>query len=777
MTLPRLLASTASIPSSSAESICHDFNAKLPANIPFRHFKARCNPNVVVITKSASAACAMRATDNIPYDPVVYRIPDWWQPTTPPFVHNPIITYRRRKKITVVKGPVEPTIPPVTSATKDGWKKWFGNVAAAKAAAIQAAKQKTLKRTAYFAARKADREADYQAKCIRAEAAGRPTPKRKKHRESSDCWLPFVKNEQLVSMILEGRSLQRTKQRMREFEHHCSIPFGDRVYTPYGEKFEYEDGTAALAVRSWLGPISLALFNSSLPKDIRYGNNKETEYSASATCEPRLFALDKSHVVLDRSRRCAFIVDLDRWWPDLAALRADLRRLLPPGFMPNIITYRGAEGGKGGVENPHLCWLLPPGSRVIWQSTLKPRKNYKGQVKLHEMIQAGIVNHLIEIGADPGHTNVAKTKNPLSPGYSIEICDDHFKTMEEWRSFLPTITPNRIEMKRRHKILKVSNQCDVEVRESMAIWNDAKAFRSIEIATAQRLQNPTFIATVKQTGNEAFIDWLYDDNNGVVVKRLLKVHPDSKALRAVLRAQRQFVIDLDRKPGVAGKWCDRGRDAEANAARLRDFGLRPLPSNATKEERVSRAKLLKHWARQRTQNNKKAIHCGLIMEEMERRLAAGITIVKADVVKALTKAGTVSRSVAYAHVDEVLEIVLRTARYQDGTSYQPSHTAHAIETPEAVTELVSRTNPSSVESFDPVNKQLKSPSEAAYPPWVANKDTLILYEDACCLCNEWTKAVATWRSASRRRRYGRIDLADDPEFREIVLQRSIWTHH
>jgi hypothetical protein len=134
------------------------------------------------------------------------------------------------------------------------------------------------------------------------------------------------------------------------------------------------------------------------------------------------------HTVLDKSRRCAFVVDLDGWWPDLGTLRSVLRTLLPPEFMPNLITYRANIEGHG-VENPHLVWLLPPGARVL--SGAGKQK----QIKLHEMIQGGIVNLLIPIGADPGHTNTFKTKCPLTPGWSVEACDDHFQTMQQWRAF------------------------------------------------------------------------------------------------------------------------------------------------------------------------------------------------------------------------------------------------------------------------------------------------------------------------------------------------------
>jgi hypothetical protein len=57
------------------------------------------------------------------------------------------------------------------------------------------------------------------------------------------------------------------------------------------------------------------------------------------------------------------------------------------------------------------------------------------------------------------------TKNPLSPGYSVEACDDHFQTMEAWRAFLPTITPNINEMKRRAKTYRAAKEAHAAVEE------------------------------------------------------------------------------------------------------------------------------------------------------------------------------------------------------------------------------------------------------------------------------------------------------------------------
>jgi hypothetical protein len=584
-------------------------------------------------------------------------------------------------------------------------------------------------------------------------------------------WMNYVKDPVFVANMQGARNNREVAKRLREYKHTGTGTIGGRSYKPFDERFRRADGRRAPAIRSWLGPISLALFNSALPKNVNFGYDKEIEYSSYTEGVPRIFALDTSYVVLDKYRRCAFIVDLDGWWPSIKALRSHLRKLLPPQFMPNTITYRGAEDGKGGVENPHLVWMLPPGSRV-----LRGKGKNKKQYKLHEMVQAGIVSLLIPLGADPGHTNANKTKNPLSPGYSVEVCDDYFQTMDDWRSFLPTITPNKGEMQRRAKIHKASQQSGEEFSASQAIWNDGKNFRRIDIAAAQHRKDPAFLKARKKT--QTFVDWLYDDADGVVTKRLINEHGDTRAVRSVLRAQRQFVVDLDMTPSAIGEWCDRGRDADLNAEEFK-----PLPRTATKEERAARAKLIRHRARQRTQANKQLINCGLIAEEIESRTAAGIQVIKSEVVNALVKAGTVKRSTAYNHFDRCLEIVQLTARYQ-GTSFSTvsEQSGQQIEsTPVIMSEAVSinettESDPKeSQANVAPVRNPAKTSSQTR-PSWVVDKDTFIIWDNAYWIREAWRLAVTKWRKARQQQPAGDVDLVKDEKFQTMILDRPSWSH-
>jgi len=711
--------------------------------------------------------------DDIPFD--MKPGPDFPHPAVKPkFIHQPTITHRRIDETFAVTGPIEPTIPHTTPATHAGWEKWFGDVADAKDAAIKAAAIRRAAKNQYFQTRDdnqkirdAEKEAKYEARCKRALAQGKPIPKRPKYREAPPDVMNYVKDEELVAKVAEARSDRTVAQRMREFVHDGSIPIAGRRCAAFKESFEHEDATHAPAIRSWLGITALLLLSSALPKSVTFGYDKEVEYSG---CLQRIFALDKPYIVLDKGRRCAFIVDLDGWWVSVASLRAHLRKLLPPHLMPNIITCRGAEDGKGGAENPHLVWMLPPGSRVIRGKGRRTRE----QFRLHEMIQAAIVSHLIPIGADPGHTNVFKTKNPLSAAYSVETCDDFFATMDDWRSYLPTITPDKREMMRRAKVHKATQQSGAPIEQSQAIWNDGAAYRSIEIKAAQRRKDPAYLKSIKK--HVTFVDWLYHSESGVMTKRLVKIHGDTPAVRSVLRAQRDFVVQLNLTPSAIGEFSDRGRDHYRN--RLKDCPVAgPM---ATAEERKLVELYRKSQGGKQSRSNMKVVHCGLIAEEIESRMGSGVPVVEAEVVNALVKAGTVSRSVAYAHYDHVLEVVLQTARYQEhlfaSKSQQSGHQIEAahVSIPDPV--FGDQNRPVIVQSPVETSVQVRNPAKPIIPglPRPSAAD-LRQWTEAYLRRESWRRAVAAWRAAGQQRH--EVDLSDDPIFAAVVLHRSSWSHH
>ncbi|MBN9002370.1 MAG: hypothetical protein J0H75_10010, partial [Rhizobiales bacterium] len=309
-------------------------------------------------SNAAASVAALTAADI--YDGDVATAA-YWRPA-PRFQHVPMVHLLRDGENVLVTGPVEPRLPVGTEATQPGWKQWSDDVAGARIASLVASKSKNDARKNYFDERQAEKDRKFQEKCDRALAAGKPLPKRPESKEPPPGWALYVKNEDLIANMASARSALQVSKRMKRFRFDGGLVAG-RETAPFVERFENDDGDSVAAIRSWLNIVSLALFSSALPKSgIIFGRDKTKVDSASLVGLDALFARDMPYIETDRSRRCLFVVDLDGWHRSIKALRRALRKLLPPEFMPNLIVYRGSET-QGGVENPHLIWLLPPGSR------------------------------------------------------------------------------------------------------------------------------------------------------------------------------------------------------------------------------------------------------------------------------------------------------------------------------------------------------------------------------------------------------------------------------
>ncbi|MEH2536499.1 MULTISPECIES: hypothetical protein [unclassified Bradyrhizobium] len=739
-------------------------------------------PNAKLI-KSTGGGLATLTADDIPYPA------DWDEPSShphkSPFVHVPTITLMRGDKSFVVTGPVEPVMPRMTEATQAGWERWLGDLAAhdAQSTAAGAAAHRAVK--TYFETRsakqEADREAKYKRACDRAFRRGQPAPPRPVYKPPPDNWTMFIKDPELRANMRAASYFRYNARRLRRYVHTRG-PVADRDTARFIEEFKKPDGSPSKAFRTALNIISFQLLSSALPKSLVYGYDKTTVFSASISGTSGMDARDMEYIESDRYRRSLFVVDLDGWWASIEQLRRDLRRLLPPEFMPNLIVCRGSEE-KGGVENPHLFWMLPPGARVCLENgKSKQNKNKKKQFNLHSMVQKGIVSLLIPIGADPDHHNVWKFKNPLSPKWSVAACDDSFPTMSEWRSFLPTITPDQREMKRRAKVVKAARLGvdPDDVTLSSAVFNDGVTSRRLLIRAAQACKDPAFLKAV-ETSHAAFVDWLYHPVDGNATRRLIKIHGDTPAVRSVLKAQREFVVELKLTPKQASQWYNHGRDAALNEETL------PAPGwNATAEERKAWRDARKGQGGTYTQLNKLALHCGLISEEIESRIAAGVPVVKSEVVNALVKAGTVKRSTAYNHFDYCLQIVQQAPRYQAVHLETPSSSScQPVEaTPDSIPETVSVNETTDVEPKDTpvtVAPVLNPPHPYRQaPPWVVDKGTLTRWQEACRIREMWRLVVDEWRSATQHLHDGDlVDLdEDDPMIRAaMLLDRSAWSHH
>lgn len=686
-----------------------------------------------------------------------------------PFVHEPTITLMRGGVPQRLRGPVATTTR-ITAETQLGWQKWTSDLQVHGVAQLEASKarakadreaindhrrkkaekldamyrracdrlQKAGKPVPSLEAWKNDRfETKYQRECKKLIAAGFQPRTREQFAAPSPNWEMFAPPA-LVAAIASMNHRGYNKRRRERYDSQ-GRDFAGRKTARFIEELVDTQGNPTVAFRSAIC-ISLALFNSSLPKDLVFGEDKGKVESAIGCHLSRTQIRDRAYIELARNRRCHFVVDLDGWWRSVKSLWKAIRKFLLPEFMPNLIVYRARESDGKGVENPHLIWLLPPGSRVI---PTKGAKNIESQLKLHAMIQRGIVNQLIELGADPGHHNSDKVKNAISPGWSVACNDDSFCTMSEWKGYLPTITPDERAMTRRAKQIKILRENDVEAELSNALWHDGIASRRLVIKSAQRRRDPTFLAARRSHG--AFVEWLYHPVNGAVTRRMIELHGDGPVVRQVLAAQREFVVDLGELPSETGQFCDHGRDSCRNQYREKGY----KPNTAEERELVETER--KSEAGKVSRANEKLLHCGLIAEEIQRRLSLGLTIeeigdAKAEIVKALVASGNVSRATAYRRFDEVVAVVSQAARYQAVRNSEQPIESSSSQSSQTVSEQTCL--PASGSSAS--GPLATSPSVGRRP--VRPVDPAMLAgQHALRIMETWRRAVVSWRDASRRR--------------------------
>lgn len=690
-----------------------------------------------------------------------------------PFVHVPTVTLMRGGVPQRLRGPVATTTR-ITAETQIGWRKWTSDLQAHGVAQAEKSKARAKADRGVFEEhrrKKAEKlDAMYRRTCERLHRAGKPVPSleawkndRFETRYQRECkklteagfqqrtreqfaapapnWEMFALPA-LVGAVASTNRRGYNSRRRERYDSKFVQDFAGRKTARFIEELVDEHGNPTVAFRSAIC-ISLALFNSALPKDLIFGEDKGKVESSIGGGLSKMQIRDRPYLELARNRRCHFVVDLDGWWRSVKALWKAIRRLLPPEFMPNLIVYRAREADGQGVENPHLIWMMPPGSRVI---PTRGAKNLEGQLRLHKMIQRGIVNHLLELGADPGHHNSNKVKNALAPGWSLACNDDSFCTMSEWKAFLPTITPDERAMTRRAKQIRIERENDVEAELSNAVWQDGIASRRIAIRSAQRRRDPDFLAALRS--HPKFVDWLYHPDDGVVTKRMIEMHGDGPVVRQVLAAQRGFVVDLGKVPSETGQFYDHGRDTYRNQLGDAKSGL----TRETAEERKELRDAHRSGAGKVSRANEKRINCGLIAEEIQRRMDLGLTIdevvaAKAEVVKALVASGNVSRATAYRRFDEVVAVVSEAARYQAVRFPDP------VETSSSPGSQTDDTEPACLPtSGSSASGPLPTPPSVGRRPVRPVDPALLAGQHALRILEIWRRAVESWREASQRRR-------------------------
>jgi hypothetical protein len=109
------------------------------------------------------------------------------------------------------------------------------------------------------------------------------------------------------------------------------------------------------------GSASLRRVLQILPKRVLCGSDKKVVRRE----RHKLFAMDRSHVTLDKRRLGAIPIDLDRTFKSEYDLKERLEKILPADLTPNLAV--GTILPSTSLVRPHLIFLLPPGYEV-WEN-------------------------------------------------------------------------------------------------------------------------------------------------------------------------------------------------------------------------------------------------------------------------------------------------------------------------------------------------------------------------------------------------------------------------
>ncbi|MDT4740253.1 hypothetical protein [Bradyrhizobium sp. WYCCWR 12699] len=325
-----------------------------------------------------------------------------------------------------------------------------------------------------------------------------------------------------VMAKLEAPKMHRRKvaKRLQEYDSNGPRISSDRRRLPFKESFRNSSGIGT-ALRSRLGVRGLQLFSSRLPKEALVGWDKRGVFVGTTLMEP-IFVRDMDYVTIGWwTVRGQIVADLDRNFTSLRVLRRELMRVLGPALMPTLIVY--SLTAEGEIEGPHLIWILPPNSEVgiCGQSKAAP-------IRTFEMVQQAVVSALIELGADCGHENTGKIKNPLSPKWHV-ACEETFPDLADFIRELPTVATNKREMRRRqarlqNKTVEEMSESQHRFQVSKDIFLDvrAKARKANDRAYKDSLATPTLHAQwLKRHATPRVIQALGDTKE---VRRLLAQH-------------------------------------------------------------------------------------------------------------------------------------------------------------------------------------------------------------------------------------------------------------
>jgi hypothetical protein len=388
-------------------------------------------------------------------------------------------------------------------------------------------------------------------------------------------------------------------------------------------------------LRSHVGSPSLKLVPMMLPRRdrLRVGTEKDVLLSTDS----KALGLLAPYVELDRKRRCAIIVELDTMWRSAEHLRRRLLEILPPHLMPHLITGRYTRDGL--FQRPHLMWILRPDSWV-WSDVYREWTDDDGVVrsigdkacktrplKFFNAVQRALTALLIPLGADPGFHNGQRTKNPLSPFWSVAISNDSY--WPELRDFfqIPGFTLDIDERAMEQQAGEIRAQATGASKSaSNLVWRTVGNIISPFIRQTLATRPAEFIAAARDVNTLAA--WIEQ-----------YVRPLAEA---ELGASPALDRTLDRRCSFAARYCTTrkpSRSRQRQRGRDRDLFSSDINAQTRREE-----------AGRRSAAHRRAVSLWNIRKEMTVALMATGSFRKTEFIKSCT----VSKSVAYKLWDEAV---------------------------------------------------------------------------------------------------------------------------
>ncbi|WP_368507714.1 hypothetical protein [Bradyrhizobium lupini] len=316
-------------------------------------------------------------------------------------------------------------------------------------------------------------------------------------------------------------------------------------------------------------------------------------------------------------------------------------------------------------------------------------------MRTFNMIQDALVSALIPLGADPGHENKGKTKNPLAPRWSV-ACFENFPDLKDFAAGLPTLAVDRKAMRRQHAKLKNAGEELAEPTQSNFRYNTMNDCWKEAITEGFRTHDQAFLSALKAPSSTAYGEWL--KGAGIpLIRQALGIPPGEELpedVRKIMRKQLRW--RCANRPSIKTRYYDgdnRGRDALVHEAE-------GLVGAELPEARKAQGGKRKETAGTITRANQGADSRAIIQAQLELYARLGFDLHDTEgVASFIIRSGRREKSCVYKWLKVLLPSFRDASRYiarnDTGSIEQPSLVFEAIEVaivPAPATVLVSDAN-------------------------------------------------------------------------------------